>query len=359
MTTPLVRADTTINTNVKGSKVFALAFVKAAGVTDAFTESDIRGFVMPKLGDATLLGSAIVQLDSVSSGKDFHSGRGDEAFTGLLTKVFNNINNGGGGLSGATVTENPSDLADGINVYFMTMDGLNETAVRSINSVSAPKAKYWRMAFLATGSTESDPTTSWHATDFTSVGNDASGNGIGFPWEAPYTGSHGWYTNSNEFLMRTTLTESITSRPVPIDASKIASVVINKGQDHTFNVFSNAKDVYISLHFMESEGLNSDLLTVNAQYYQRAAMFDVEFVNEETIMEFIWNGYSERATLPYLIKIDYSQDGVTYENDVIYMRDSTQTQYPVLAEFANPTDHMVLQRVDGVNWSDAVSMTLA
>jgi len=146
MTTPLVRADTTINTNVKGSKVFALAFVKAAGVTDAFTESDIRGFVMPKLGDATLLGSAIVQLDSVSSGKDFHSGRGDEAFTGLLTKVFNNINNGGGGLSGATVTENPSDLADGINVYFMTMDGLNETAVRVVKVVTLQDIQLLRLS---------------------------------------------------------------------------------------------------------------------------------------------------------------------------------------------------------------------
>lgn len=126
MTTPLIRADTTINTNVKGSKVFALAFVKQAEVTDVFTETDIRAFVLPKLADASLLGSAIVQLDSVSSGENYHSGRGDEAFTGLLTKVFNN-----GVLSGAT-TQNPSDLADGVNVYFMTMDGLNETAVRGV-----------------------------------------------------------------------------------------------------------------------------------------------------------------------------------------------------------------------------------
>jgi len=124
MTTPLIRADTTINTNVKGSKVFALAFVKQAGVTDALTDDQIRAFVLPKLAEASLLGSAIVQLDSVSSGKDFHSGRGDESFTGLLTKVFNN------GVVSGTTTENSSDLADGINVYFMTMDGLNETAVR-------------------------------------------------------------------------------------------------------------------------------------------------------------------------------------------------------------------------------------
>ena len=133
MTTPLIRADTTVNTNVKYSKVFALAFVKIESVTDAFTESDIRAFVLPKLSDPALTGSAIVQLDSVASGENYHSGRGDEAFTGLLTKVFNN------GVTDATVTENPSDLAaDGVNVYFMTMDGLNETAVNTLLSVIPP-----------------------------------------------------------------------------------------------------------------------------------------------------------------------------------------------------------------------------
>lgn len=127
MTTPLIRADTTINTNVKGSKVFALAFAKSPGVaTDGYTEADIRGFVLPFLNDTGLLGSAVVQLDSVSSGKDHHSGRGDEAFTGLLTKVFSN------GTGDATVTENPSDIVDGVHVYFLTMDGLNETAVRGV-----------------------------------------------------------------------------------------------------------------------------------------------------------------------------------------------------------------------------------
>jgi hypothetical protein len=129
-TTPLIRVDTTVKTNVKGSKVFALAFVKVTGVTDSFTEDQIRGFVLPKLGDASLLGSAIVQLDSVTSGEKYHSGRGDESFTGILTQVFvlapdltTNV----------TTTVQGADFADsGINVYFMTMDGINETAVSSL-----------------------------------------------------------------------------------------------------------------------------------------------------------------------------------------------------------------------------------
>jgi hypothetical protein len=126
MTTPRIRVDTTVNTNVKGSKVFALAFVKNAGVTDSFSEGDIRAFVLPKLGDTTLQGSAIVQLDSVSSGEKYHSGRGDESFTGLLTKVFS------GNLDSDTTTVNSADFADaGINVYFMTMDGINETAIKT------------------------------------------------------------------------------------------------------------------------------------------------------------------------------------------------------------------------------------
>jgi hypothetical protein len=90
-----------------------------------------------------------------------------------------------------------------------------------------------------------------------------------------------------------------------------------------------------------------------------AMTLDIEFVNEETIYEFLWTDTQGYATLPYILKMDYSTDGgVTYENDVTYVRDATQTQYLVLAEFASTTDHMVLQRNDGGSWSNAVSMAL-
>jgi hypothetical protein len=120
--------DTIVNTNVKGSKVFGLAFVKVAGVTDVFTQDEVRAFVLPKLSEPTLTGSAIVQLDNVSSGGESanHSGRGDERFTGVLTKVFLN------GIVDDTVTTNVADVTGtaGVDVYFLTMDGINETAVR-------------------------------------------------------------------------------------------------------------------------------------------------------------------------------------------------------------------------------------
>ena len=122
-TNPLVRVDTKVNTDVKYSKVFALAFEGAFG---ALTESQIRGFAIPKLSDAELFGSAIVQLDSVETGYSYHSGKGNESFTGLLTKVFSNgVENYG------TVTA----LTGGFYVYFLTMDGVNETATRSVEHV--------------------------------------------------------------------------------------------------------------------------------------------------------------------------------------------------------------------------------
>jgi len=98
--------------------VFGLAFVKVAGVTDVFTEAEIHAFVMPKLYSD----SAIVQLDNVSSGENTHSGRGDERFTGVLTKVFLN------GIVDDTVTTNMADVTAGVDVYFLTVDGINETA---------------------------------------------------------------------------------------------------------------------------------------------------------------------------------------------------------------------------------------
>jgi hypothetical protein len=121
--------DTIVNTNVKRSKVFGLAFVKVTGVTDVFTQDEVRAFVLPKLSELleTLVGSAIVQLDNVSSGESNHSGRGDERFTGVLTKVFSN------GIVDDTVTTNATDVTGtaGVDVYFLTVDGINETAVRS------------------------------------------------------------------------------------------------------------------------------------------------------------------------------------------------------------------------------------
>jgi hypothetical protein len=137
MTTPRIRVDTTVNTNVKGSKVFALAFLKSAGVTDAFTEAEIRAFVLPKLGDASLTGSAIVQLDSTTSGEKYHSGRGDETFTGLLTQVFAD-----GVTSGTTTVDATAVSTTGIHVYFMTMDGINETAVTSVVWAPPPYIYY-------------------------------------------------------------------------------------------------------------------------------------------------------------------------------------------------------------------------
>lgn len=129
--TLLIRTDTTVNTNVKHSKVFALAFVKNEGVTNNFTESNVKEFVIPKLNDPLLLGSAIVQLDSVTSGKSYHSGRGSESFTGMLTRVFSNE------ITDASTTDDITDIADGVHVYFLTVNGLNETAMR-IHAPTSP-----------------------------------------------------------------------------------------------------------------------------------------------------------------------------------------------------------------------------
>jgi hypothetical protein len=274
-------------------------------------------------------------------------------------------------ITNATTSKAFNSLTDSTDVSVVNADGKYITHlvfVDSFNNLylntmkSIPKAKHWRMAFLGW---DTDRTRSWQGTNPTQYG---AGGAEGSSESAPYTHSHGWYTFANEWLMRTTLTDNLVSRPSPIDASKIASVIINNGQSNrlwqstsggTFtDVFTQAITDYLLLHIMETEGVNTDLLTVNGQYYNRAAIFDIEFVNEETIMEFIWNGHPGRATNPYIIKIDYSQDGVTYNTDTMYVRDEAQSDYPVLREFQNTSDHMVLQRSNGTQWSDAVSMVL-
>ena len=117
--------------------------------------------------------------------------------------------------------------------------------------------------------------------------------------------------------------------------------------------FSADISSFIRIHVVNPEHNTFDGVT-----YSYAMTFDIEFTEEESVMEFIWAA-RQYSALPYIVKIDYSTDGgVTYENDVTYVRDATQTQYPVLAEFASTTDHMVLQRNDGGSWSNAVSMAL-
>jgi len=119
--------------------VFGLAFVKLDGVTDSFTEAEVRAFVLPKLNTE----SAIVQLDNTSSGENYHSGRGDEIFTGILTKVFVTSDLA----AVTTTTTNVADLtAAGVNVYFLTVDGINETAVKSVYSDNTPR--WWRIEFM-------------------------------------------------------------------------------------------------------------------------------------------------------------------------------------------------------------------
>ena len=122
-----VRVDTIINTNVLGFKVYALAFVKTEGVTDSFSENEIRIFALPKLTSSV----AIVQLDNVNKA---HAGSGDEAFTGILKHVFSD------GVSASSVEV---DTFTDISVYFFTMDGINETVSRVYYSISGPKL--WRL----------------------------------------------------------------------------------------------------------------------------------------------------------------------------------------------------------------------
>jgi hypothetical protein len=159
--------------------VFGLAFVKVAGVTDVFTQAEVRAFVLPKLSDSTLIGSAIVQLDNVSSGGEStytHSGRGDERFTGVLSKVFSN------GIVDDSVTTNTADVtgAAGVDVYFLTMDGINETAVR-MNKHDPP---------LATGASVSASVNGVSGTTYSLVYESSSLSDMVYKQLVPDTGDY-------------------------------------------------------------------------------------------------------------------------------------------------------------------------
>jgi len=104
-----VRTD--VHTNVKYSKVYALAF------TYAMPDGNVSAFAIPKLQDPNLFGSAIVQLTNLSTGVNYHNGRNDNNFVGVLTKAFTDTN--------GNVTTNGNVSIS--NVFFITTNGINET----------------------------------------------------------------------------------------------------------------------------------------------------------------------------------------------------------------------------------------
>lgn len=141
-------------------------------------------------------------------------------------------------------------------------------------------------------------------------------------------------------------------------------MIINRGGSGTnavYNPGTNALTQNVGTSSwinLQTNNLPTSVTTVNGVDYSMAMTFDIEFVNEESINEIIWRNSNTYAALPYIVKIDYSSDDVLYETDTVYIRDATQTDYPVLSEFENPSDYIVLQRNNGASWSDAVSMNI-
>jgi hypothetical protein len=349
----LYRVSTTVNSNVKFSKVYALA-----SADPTLTESNVGAFATRKLrDDPSLLGSAIVRLSRKVGNFDYHDGRGDNEFHGILTKAFASADG-----ADTVVDSRDSLFGNTVNVFCFAVDGVNETAFNNHTVVSyytptiIPKTKYWRVSLLG----EKSGTSAWRTTTDDTI-------------PVYSTIEHG-FLNQDTFLIRTTLTSPLDSAPPPIDAALLTDVIVNNGGSGTNAVYDGSTTptgVSIltqasglsSWINMETNSLPASATTFDSVDYSMAMTLDIEFVNEETIYEFLWKVSGGDAALPYIVKIDYSTDGgVTYENDVTYVRDATQTQYPVLlAEFANTTDHMVLQRnagYDGGSWSNAVSMAL-
>ena len=107
----LLQVRTEVLTNVKYSKVYALAF------TYPMDKGSVCAFAIPKLQDPNLLGSAIVPLTNLSTGVDYHNGETENNFVGVLTKAFTDT-------YGNVTTDSDASIS---NVFFITTNGNNET----------------------------------------------------------------------------------------------------------------------------------------------------------------------------------------------------------------------------------------
>ena len=183
-----------------------------------------------------------------------------------------------------------------------------------------------------------------------------------------YTDGFGQYIGGHPKSMRirteTSDVSTLTTVPDSIARSEIAKVEINRGGSAAFkggttnfthdSIFYDVLgDTYLYL--------NSGLYVIGDGYsYNRVAIIDIEFTSPQAINEFIYSGLTIRAALPYMIKIEYSENGVDYTTDVEYIRNSTNSAHPRLNRFdtsQTDTPHMIMQRVRG-NWADSVSKKL-
>jgi len=274
MTSLLIRVDTIVNTNVKGSKVFGLAFVKVAGVTDVFTQEQVRAFVLPKLSDSTLTGSAIIQLDNVSSGGENtnHSGRGDERFTGVLSKVFLN------GIVDDTVTTNATDVtgAAGVDVYFLTMDGINETAVRC--GAVHP---------LATGASVSASVNGVYGTMYSSVYESSSLSDMVYKQLVPDTGDyiHSSSTSNNRRVI------SLIDGEIGWNGWNNAWHG-HPGHTTIYAIYEFAygeEKLVSSMDFYQAPGNNHYAGVINIYYWDGSTFVEVSYTNNNQFVNTIYN----------------------------------------------------------------------
>jgi hypothetical protein len=227
-----------------------------------------------------------------------------------------------------------------------------------VNDVEVPSAKYWRIVFLGEDETSSkkflSPTNSTPASAFYNYGIKVSGL---------------WIIRDGSVIDSSLPTQP---RPSTIVTSEILNVVLNDiatgyysygGAYADKDIFSGTEmDKYIrilSLNSTISQTYKNTVLTVDGYYYNHASTVDVEFSSPKTLNEFMWNGHSDRCALPYILKIEYSVDGVNYTTDATYIREASPTnpEHLILTNFSTSSDYMVLQRTNGVSWSNSVSTT--
>jgi len=204
--------------------------------------------------------------------------------------------------------------------------------------------KYWRISFMAQSSGER-----W-------LGANRS--------FASYTDSHGMllrHPNSMRIRSETSDISTLTKVPHSIDRSQIVNVDINRNGNKAFGG-AHTSFTHDSIFY---DPVYDTYLYVNSGIvvdgYNRVVTLDIEFASPTMINEFLFSGWTLRAALPYIVKIDYSDDGSNYTNDVQYIRNSSQTTNPVLNSFdtsATDIPHMILQRSTNGEWIDSISKKL-
>ena len=260
-----------------------------------------------------------------------NSSRTLSSSTLLLTKAFNNLID----VDSASAVQSTNHISDFATIV-IAKDFAAPPNYKIASKYIVPIARYWRITARGTDDRDSDK--QWT----NGLGNYELGSG----WICPY---HRARLDVTDLAITTELPQS----------QYVAGLTTTNTVDNSTKFSLLLQQTVAEQHvYINDRWLATQVEFEGVTYH--TAGYTIEFTEAITLNEWMYSRHQNgsQSTNPYIVTIEYSNDGITFETDVVYVRNSTDPTRPDLKQIANPSGAVaygfnVLQRING-KWQDSV-----